>query len=115
MSKYASIYQKFLNFAHAVDELTNFPALTPDEKCLIRTLNTFWVEDKNVTVVEAMNVVKGMSSSTAFRNLKKLRQKGYIALEIDEVDNRVKYIRPTKQIFLYFAEHGKLLLKTVQS
>ena len=111
MTKHALIYQKFLKLAQAVDQLTAFPALSPDEKCLIRYLNSYWVEDRPLTVVAAMNLVSGMSSSTAFRNLKKIRQKGYIDLEIDSVDHRVKYVRPTKQIKAYFAEHGKILAK----
>lgn len=115
MTKHAAVYQKFLNLIHAIDEMSDFPSLSPDEKCLLRSLNDFWINDEDITVVTAMSVVKSMSTSTVFRYLKKLRQKGYIELVIDEADNRVKYIRPTKQTISYFAEHGKLLLKTVKA
>ena len=115
MSKYTSVYQKFLNLANAVEDLTKFPQLTPDEKCLLRHLNDYWIHEKDITVVTAMNVVSTMSTSTVFRYLKKMRLKGYIALEIDKIDNRVKHIRPTEQTLSYFAEQGKILLKTAKA
>jgi DNA-binding MarR family transcriptional regulator len=115
MSKYADVYQKFLNLSQAVDELTRFPVLTPDQKCLLRYLNNYWVKGEIITVVAAMNIVDNMSTSTVFRNLKKLRTIGYIQLEIDEIDNRVKYIRPTEQTLSYFTEHGKIFLKTAKA
>ena len=40
-----------------------------------------------------------------------LRQKGYVELIIDEIDNRVKYVSPTKQADRYFATLGKLMIK----
>ncbi len=115
MKKYASVYQKFLNLAAAIEDLSKFPQLTPDEKCVIRHLNNYWFNNQDITVVIAMNVVKTMSTSTVFRNLKKIRDKGYLELEIDPADNRVKYIRPTAQTISYFAEHGKIFLETAKS
>lgn len=115
MSKHAAIYQRFLNLTHAIDEITEFPQLTPDEKCLIRTLNNYWIRSEPITVVRAMTALETQSTSTVFRNLKKIRQKGYIQLMVDEMDNRVKYIEPTEQTIKYFHEHGKLLLKTIKN
>ena len=115
MSKYVSIYQKFLNLSQAVDEITDFPKLTPDEKCLIQSLNNNWVKDKLITVVEAMNAVENRSTSTVFRNLKKIREKGYIYLEVDETDSRIKYIKPSEQTLSYFHKQGELILKTAKS
>lgn len=115
MSKHALAYQKFLNLANAIEGLTKFPQLTPDEKCLLRHLNDYWINNRDITVVNAMNIVDTMSTSTVFRYLKKIRQKGYVELEVDKVDNRIKYIRPTEQTISYFAEQGKILLKTAKA
>ena len=110
MNEYANLYQTFLNLAHGIDQLTEFPRLSPDEKCLMGHLNVFWSNDQDIKVVEILNQVDHISPATVFRYLKQLRQKGYVQLEIDENDNRVKYIKPTQLTVAYFAEHGRLLL-----
>ena len=56
MSKYTSVYQKFLNLANAIEDLAKFPQLTPDEKCLLRHLNNYWINDKDITVVHENNL-----------------------------------------------------------
>jgi DNA-binding MarR family transcriptional regulator len=115
MDKNSGAYQKFLNLCNAIDALSDFPKLTPDEKCVIKILNSYWVKNEPITVVEAMTAVDTQSTSTVFRNLKKLRQKGYLQLAIDETDNRVKYVQPTNLTIKYFQEHGKALLKTAKA
>ena len=57
MNEYANLYQTFLNLAHAIDQLTDFPRLSPDEKCLMRHLNVFWSNDQDIKVVEILNRV----------------------------------------------------------
>lgn len=47
------------------------------------------------------------SSTTVHRRLKTLRQKNMLELEVDEDDNRVKYIVPTELARNYLAELGK--------
>jgi hypothetical protein len=44
-----------------------------------------------------------------------LRQKGLLALEIDDIDNRVKYVVPTPQTNQYFAKLGDCLDKAAAS
>jgi DNA-binding MarR family transcriptional regulator len=56
-----------------------------------------------------MNMTDEISTSTVFRYLKKLRQKGYIELIVDKVDNRIKYVSSTKQTDKYFEKLGKLI------
>lgn len=111
MSDFANIYQKFLNLASAVDEMSDFPSLDPVETFLLRKLSKFWVSHQKITVVETMHITDDISTSTIFRYLKKLRAKGYIELIVDEVDNRVKYVSPTKLTNAYFTKLGKLLVK----
>jgi DNA-binding MarR family transcriptional regulator len=115
MTKHANIYQIFLNLTHAVDELTEFPKLSPDERCLISHLNKYWVNKQDVKVVEVINTVAHSSPATVFRNLKKLRQKGYIRLIVDSGDNRVKFVQPTSLTVSYFDSLGKLIIQSTQN
>lgn len=111
MSNFSLVYQKFLNLASAVDEMSDFPLLDPVEKCLLRKLSKYWLSDTKITVVETMHITEDISTSTIFRYLKKMRLKGYIELVVDDVDNRVKYVSPTKLTESYFNKMGKALVK----
>jgi DNA-binding MarR family transcriptional regulator len=109
MSGFKDVYQKFLNLAMAAEKLSELPLLEPIEKRMLGLLSAYWSDKKPITVVEAMNMTEELSPSTIFRYLKKLREKGYIELVVDELDNRVKYVSPTKQTDKYFAKLGKLM------
>ena len=111
MANFKLIYQKFLNLANAVEELSEFPTLDPVEQKMLALLSKYWSGKQKITVVEAMHMTSEISTSTIFRYLKKLRQKGYIELVVDELDNRVKYVSPTPMTDSYFSKMGKLLLK----
>ncbi len=111
MANFQSVYQRFLNLVIAVEELSEFPSLDPVEQKLISHLSKYWSLKQKITVVEAMHMTKDISTSTIFRYLKKLRQKGYIELVVDEFDNRVKYVSATKLTDSYFNKMGKLMIK----
>ena len=111
MANFKQIYQKFLNLANAVEEMSEFPALDPVEQKMLTLLSKHWLNKQKITVVEAMNMTNEISTSTIFRYLKKLRQKGYIELVVDELDNRVKYVSATQLTDSYFNKMGKLMLK----
>ena len=103
------MYQRFINLAIAAEKLSELPVLDVVERRVLNLLSVYWSNDQKITVVEAMNMTDEISTSTIFRYLKKLRQKGYLELVVDEVDNRVKYVSPTKQTDKYFAKLGKLM------
>jgi len=111
MSNFKQMYQKFLNLAIALEEMSDFPALEPVEQKLLALLNKYWSNKEPITVVSAMNMTPEISTSTIFRYLKKMRAKGYIQLVVDEADNRVKYITPTALTESYFNKMGKLMIK----
>ena len=111
MANFKQIYQKLLNLANAVEELSEFPTLDPVEQKMLSLLSKYWSGKQKITVVEAMHMTSDISTSTIFRYLKKLRQKGYIELVVDDLDNRVKYVSPTPMTDSYFNKMGKLLLK----
>jgi hypothetical protein len=107
--KAASTYLKFLNLVQAVRSSTSFPVMDPVEEKLLNFFATAWHAGKPLTVVEAMNNLPDLSSSTVHRRLVTLREKGMVELEIDPLDNRVKYIVGTDAANQYFAQLGKCL------
>lgn len=109
MSGFKDTYQKFINLAIAAEKLSELPVLDAVEQRVLNLLSVYWSNKQQITVVEAMNMTTEISTSTVFRYLKKLRQKGYLELVVDEIDNRIKYVSPTKQTDKYFSKLGKLM------
>ncbi len=102
-------YIKFLNLAQAIRELTDFPALNPMEEYLLNHIALTWHANKNPSVSETMHASPEMSPSTVHRHLKALRIKGFIGLDVYELDNRVKYIVHTPLSQQYFSLLGQCL------
>jgi hypothetical protein len=108
-SKQSLTYLKFLNLVHAVRQLPAFPPMDPMEERLLNQLAASWHAGIQVTVLEAMRMSQDASATTVHRRLKTLRKKGIISLDIDEADNRIKYIAPTELATAYFAKLGHCL------
>jgi DNA-binding MarR family transcriptional regulator len=105
------MYTKYLNLVQAVRSLPTFPALDAVESRMLNTFAAAWHDDKQITVLEAMVMLPEISTTTAHRRLKMLRQKGMIDLSLDAHDNRVKYVVPTKVTQQYFAQLGQCMEK----
>ena len=93
----------------AVRALPSFPAMNPIEEKLLNLFAVAWHSGKPLTVVEAMGMAKDVSPATVHRRISTLREKGLIKLDIDEKDNRVKYIVGTDASNAYFTHLGKCL------
>ena len=107
--QYSQIYLKFLQLVQAVRQLPDFPALDPVEERLLNLFATVWQTEQKITVLQAMGMSTDVSSTTAHRRLKSLRQKGVLTLESDLIDNRIKYVMPTPMTHQYFAQLGRCL------
>jgi len=107
-------YLRFLNLLQAVREIPSFPALDPVEERLLNILASFWHAGTKITVLEAMNVSREISSTTVHRRLKTLRSKGLIDLLVDSSDSRIKYVVATDQTEKYFATLGQALVQATQ-
>ncbi len=79
----------------------------PIEEQMLNLLGALWYEGKKVTVLEAMALLPDISATTLHRRLKTMRTKGFISMEMDELDNRVKYVVPTPMAGEYFSKLGK--------
>jgi DNA-binding MarR family transcriptional regulator len=92
-----------------------FPQLDLPEERLLDLLALFWSSGKKITVLKAMQMSSDASSTTVHRRLKTLRLKGMIELQMDEDDNRVKYIGSTKLSRDYLNELGRSVVKAASS
>ena len=110
-ANFSQMYTKYLNLVHAVRGLPSFPSLDAVESRMLNTFAAAWHDDKQITVLEAMVMLPEISTTTAHRRLKMLRQKGMIDLSLDGHDNRVKYVVPTKATQQYFAQLGQCMEK----
>ena len=113
MGEHRRIYEKFIHLALAAEELPEFSNLESDEKMILNLLSDYWFRSQPIKVVESINMTTELSPSTMFRHLKKLRKKGYVALVLDELDNRVKYVASTDIADAYFSAMGKLIIQAV--
>ncbi len=107
-------YLKFLNLIEAVKGLPTFPAMDAVEERLLNTFAVLWQVGVPVTVLQSMEMLQEASPATIHRRLKTLRHKGFIALELDAQDNRVKYVVPTALTHQYFAKLEDCLEKAQQ-
>ena len=105
-------YIKFLNLAKAMRELSQLPALNLMEETLLNDFASAWQENIKLTVSKSMHSSSAMSPSTVHRNLKSLKLKGFISLDIDEQDNRIKYISHTPLSIHYFSLLGQCLIES---
>ena len=113
MTDFKRVYQKFISLEIQAEASTAFPKLDAVEKKVLGLLSCYWLNKKPITVVEAIKMTSEISTSTLFRYLKKLRQKGYVELIVDENDNRIKYVSATPQADKYFSQLGKLMVEAL--
>ena len=102
-------YVNFLRLVNDVRQSDNFTKLNPIEERLLNLLASAWIQDQKITVLKAMQFDTDISYSTSHRLLKSLRQKNLISLQIDEDDNRIKYVMPTDKASDYFRALGSCL------
>jgi predicted transcriptional regulator len=72
------------------------------EDQLLQIILINWLAKTNITVCETLEEIKEISNSTLNRRLKNLRKLGLISHVVDEIDNRIKYLYPTKLCIEYF-------------
>ena len=101
-------YLRFLYLMRTVKQSMQTNA-DPIEEQMLNLLGAMWYEGKKVTVLEAMALLPDISATTLHRRLKTLRTKGFISMDMDEFDNRVKYVVPTVLANEYFSKLGKSL------
>lgn len=81
---------------------------------LLYTLAAKLQTELQITVLEAMVMLPEISTTTAHRRLKQLRADGWIYLQPNESDNRIKYVMLTQTTKNYFATLGAHMVNAVK-
>lgn len=108
-TKHSKAYLRFLSLAAAIHDLPGIPHLDSTEEKLLNLLALNINSGQKVNVLEAMNLVPDASPATVHRRLKTLRKKNMITLNVDAIDNRIKYIEITDVAVEYFTKLGQCL------
>lgn len=112
--KHASTYARFLSLASEIHDLDMFPKLDPVEERVLNTLAAAWHTGDKTPVLKVMVMFKDISGTTVHRRLKSLRRKGMIELRPDDVDDRIRYVAPTRLTDNYFERLGRYLEKAAR-
>lgn len=107
--------QAYINYLNLSKLASRPPGFDVHIELVLHWLAAHWATGTPVTVVQAMHQIPGVSSTTVHRRMKFLREAGFIVLEMDEEDNRVKHVRPTDTAQAYFATMGKALMKAARA
>ncbi len=115
LTDHCETYLNFLRISGDVRKSAAYPQLDLPEERLLDLLATYWSTGKKITVLKAMQMSSDASSTTVHRRLKTLRLKGMLELEMDEDDNRVKYIISTQLSRDYLSQLGKSVIEAASS
>ena len=110
-----SAYMRFLSLARMASSLPGMPTLDPVEERLLNQFASFWGNDYQPTVLEALDIDEGISRRTVQRRIDDLRDKGMIRYQSDPRDQRVKRIAPTELAFKYFSRYDQILNSSIQN
>jgi DNA-binding MarR family transcriptional regulator len=111
-SKKTAVYFRYLNLMRALQQDPVVGELDLQERQLLDILADLWQKDEPIPVLQLMNGQTGvMSPTTVHRRLKSLRKKGLVDLQVDDNDNRYKYVVPTPASFAYFDLLGECVIK----
>lgn len=109
VTKHASTYAKFLNLVNAVRQMPTLPPMDAVEERLLGVFLARWEAGEPIPVTEAARMVAGTPERTAFRRIKSLHDKGLLSFELSPVDQRVKFVVPTRAAEHYFDILGKCM------
>ena len=97
------LYVRFLNLVRAMQESSVAPALDADEERMLSFYAIEWAAGRALAVTDAARLDPATPERTAFRRIKVLHAKGFVAFEGSEGDQRVRYIVPTAQTEQHFS------------
>ena len=104
-------FVKFLGLAHAAALKGNAHDLGAAEIGMLNTLAQSWLAGVPLSVLGAIHANDNCSGTSSHRSLKLLRNKGYVTIAINDLDNRVKAVLPTALAMQYFDVMGKCMAK----
>lgn len=113
MPTHAPLHVRLLNLLSAIRGLAPYDTMTPDEDELLRDLIVRWHAAEEISVMDVMRSLAGVSQTTAYRRLIALRDKGMVELRVDSNDRRTKLVEPTALAKDYAARINQALAQLV--
>ncbi len=89
------LHVRLLNLLSAIRDLAPYDTMTSEEDELLRALIVRWHAAAEISVMDVMRGLTGVSQTTAYRRLIALRDKGMVQLRVDSNDRRTKFVEPT--------------------
>lgn len=83
---------KFINFMVALRRLPPLSELSGDEERILFELKAIWDKNGSLSVSDAYYLGEGKSSTTAYRLLMSLKNKGLVDVTVDEADKRKRLV-----------------------
>ena len=114
-SKYVSLFYQFLVAAQDPKSTKGRLGIDAVDERILEELAASWSSKTPITVLEIMNKVAFVSTTTAHRRLKSLKKSGLIDLELRDEDNRVKNVVPTEKTLQHFDFLGRCMVMACKS
>lgn len=86
---------KLLNLLVSLRQLPPLSELTGDEERLLFQLKALFDKQGALSVTDVYDLIGGKSGTTAYRQLMSLKDKGMVAVEVDEADKRRRHVHFT--------------------
>jgi hypothetical protein len=106
----ALLYLRFVREAHAPGHPI---LLTPDESWLLQEIAIRWLDNKPMSVHEAINLGHLGSPATLHKRVSRLRSLNLLAIGQRETDRRTKYLIATQESLSHFKELGVVMQNIV--
>lgn len=106
----ALLYLRFLREAHTPRHPIH---LTPDESWLLQEIAIRWLDNKPMSVHEAINLGHLGSPATLHKRVSRLRSLNLLAISQRESDRRTKYLIATQESLSHFKELGMAMQNIV--
>ena len=114
-SKNLTVFYQFLTATRDTKSIKGRVELDSVDARILEELAVSWKDGTPITVVQMMTSVAFVSTTTAHRRLKSLRKNGLINLQLNEEDNRVKFIIPTEKALQHFEYLGRTMMIACKS
>lgn len=106
-SPLANAYLRFLQLAHAVQELPDGSDMDANETALLEAVVLRWHEGRAMTVREAISLEQLGSPATLHKRITRLREKDMLSTFNQEGDRRAKFLVPTERTLAHFSQLGR--------
>jgi DNA-binding MarR family transcriptional regulator len=83
---------KLINFIIALRRLPPLSTLSGDEERILFELKAIWDKNGSLSVSDAYDLGEGKSSTTAYRLLMGLKNKGLVYIKVDNADKRKRLV-----------------------